>query len=245
MPGGICLLKQIAKRAIHSLGYDLKRFSPSSSEAARFGAMLSAHQVNLVFDVGANTGQFGRSLRDLGYRGRIVSFEPQSGAWNSLRDSIETDPLWEIAPRGAIGAEDGEIEFHIAGNSVSSSALKMLDSHLKIAPESAYVRSERVPLRRLDTIGASYIRPDSILFIKIDTQGFEHMVLEGAKGLLDKTAGLHLELLFVPLYEGQQIYDGLIAESKSLGFEMWGFSPGIADPQNGRLLWGDGIFFRS
>jgi FkbM family methyltransferase len=207
-------------------------------------ATLSAHRVNLIFDIGANTGEFGRSLRGWGYHERIVSFEPLSSAWEGLRDAAQGDPLWDVAPRAAIGAEDGEIDFHIAGNSYSSSALKMLDAHVTIAPESAYIGSESVPLRRLDTVGGSYLQPDSVLFIKADVQGFEGDVLKGAGELLKRAVGLHLELSLVPLYEGQCKYDEMIAELKRNGFEMWGVGPELVDPQSGRLLQINATFFR-
>src|SRR5215469_8348152 len=151
------IIKSFAKHTLHSFGYDLKRFTPVRSEEFRMARMLEAQGVNLVFDVGANTGQFAQSLRELGYRGRIVSFEPQSEAREQLQHVAGGDPQWEIAPQLAIGAEDGEIEFHVAGNSISSSALPMLESHLRLGPDSKYVRTESVPLRRLDTIGLSYL----------------------------------------------------------------------------------------
>ena len=91
------------------------------------GSMLKAHEVNLVFDIGANAGQFAQSLRELGYRGRIVSFEPQSEAREQLERAASVDPLWEVAPKAAIGPEDGEIELNLAANSISSSLLPMLN----------------------------------------------------------------------------------------------------------------------
>jgi hypothetical protein len=133
---------------------------------------------------------------------------------------------------------------HVAGNSVSSSALKMLDAHLKAAPQSAYVRNEPVPLRRLDTIGADFVHPDSILFLKIDTQGFETQVLQGAPISLQKAVGLHVELSLLPLYDGQCLYDEMIARLKALGFDLWDILPGFTDPRSGRLLQADATFFR-
>jgi FkbM family methyltransferase len=41
--------------------------------------------INLVLDVGANVGQFGLSLRNRGYAGQIMSFEPVSDAFNELK----------------------------------------------------------------------------------------------------------------------------------------------------------------
>jgi len=234
----------MVKRTIRRFGFDLRRYKPASSEGARFTATLSAHKVNLVFDVGANIGQFARSLRDLGYSGRIVSFEPLSAARKQLLETSRADPLWEVAPRAAIGAADGETEIHVAGNSVSSSVLNMLDAHVKAAPESAYVSREQMPLRRLDSIGADYIRADSVLFIKVDTQGFEAQVLKGASDLLQKVVGLRMELSLIPLYEGQCTYDEMVGQLKALGFEMWDIAPAFTDPQSGRLLQVDATFFR-
>lgn len=239
------MIKTLLKRGIRSFGFDLRRYDPATSEGARFIGALSAHKVNLVFDVGANIGQSGLSLRDLGYRGRIVSFEPLQAAWNQLAEARRKDSLWEVADRAAIGDEDGELEINVSGNSVSSSVLKMQKAHVNAAPAAAYIGREKVPIRRLDTIGTGYLHVDSILFIKIDTQGYEAQVLRGASDLLQKAVGLHLELSFIPLYEEQCTYDVLINQLKVLGFEMWDIVPNFIDAQSGRLLQADATFFRS
>jgi FkbM family methyltransferase len=239
------MLKSMVRRAFRSVGLDLRRYRPFHSEEARLVAMLSAHGVNLVFDVGANTGQFGQWLRNAGYKGRIVSFEPLSAEWNALKKTSRADALWEVAPRGAIGAAEGEIDIHIAGNSASSSALNMLQTLVEVAPETAYIGEERAPLRRLDSVGGGYVAPDSVLLIKIDTQGFESEVLKGAPELLKRAVGLHLELTFVPLYAKQPLFEEMVAEIKALGFTPWDFSPAFVDPKTGRMLQTDATFFRA
>ena len=93
--------------------------------------MLRTHNVNLIFDVGANAGQFGVLLREIGFDGKIVSFEPLSDARESLQNISRNDPMWQIALQTAIGEENGEIEIQIAGNSQSSSVLDMLDTHVR------------------------------------------------------------------------------------------------------------------
>ena len=238
------MLKSLVKRAIRRLGFDLRRYHPASSEAAQIMAMLSVHGVNLVFDVGANIGQFGRSLRDASYSGRIVSFEPLSAAWKQLVATGRNDSMWEIAPRAAIGSDNGEIEIHIASNSASSSILDMLDSHVNAAPESRYIGSEKVPLRRLDSIGLNYLHPDSVAFLKIDTQGYEDRVLRGATDLFKRLVGLQLEMSLVPLYEEQLLFDDLREQLQAKGYALWGISPAFVDPNNGRLLQVDATFFR-
>ncbi|WP_410175184.1 FkbM family methyltransferase, partial [Nodularia spumigena] len=108
--------------------------------------------VDLVFDIGANTGQFATELRSIGYKGRIVSFEPLSDAHKKLNQEAARVSQWQVHPRIAIGDFNGEIEINIAGNSVSSSVLPMLEAHATAAVKSAYISTEKVAIARLDSI---------------------------------------------------------------------------------------------
>lgn len=238
------LFERLIRTTANRLGIDIHRHRPETSEFGRLTAMLANHGVDLVFDVGANIGQFSQSLRKAGYRGRLVSFEPLSIAHAQLLRVSQGDARWEIAPPLAIGEHEGEIDINIAGNSFSSSALEMLDSHGKAAPGSAYVGSERVRLSRLDTLAPDYLQPDTVPFIKIDTQGYEDKVLNGATDLLGRVSGLQLELSFVPLYDGQTLFDALVERLRAQGFSIWAIWPGLCDPRSGRMLQVDAIFFR-
>jgi FkbM family methyltransferase len=238
------MIERFIKRSVRRFGLDVKRYHEHTCHEARMRLMLSAHRVNLVLDVGANAGQYGQSLREIGYAGRIVSFEPLPGPWKELKARSERDPLWEVAPRAAIGDREGETEFHVAANSESSSVLPMLDAHLEAAPGSGYIDSLLVPLRRLDSSAAEFLTEDSVLFIKIDTQGFESQVLDGAGVLLKRAVGLQLELTLTPLYESQCLYDDLIRRMKTLGFEVWDIASVFVDARTGRLLAMDVTFFR-
>jgi hypothetical protein len=111
------MIKKTIKKLSRSLGVDLKRYNVQTSEAAKMQRLLAYNNIDLVFDVGANIGQYAKLLRELGYSGRIVSFEPLSSAYSRLKAVSEKDPLWEIAPQAAIGNQEGEIIINIAGNS--------------------------------------------------------------------------------------------------------------------------------
>jgi FkbM family methyltransferase len=207
--------------------------------------MLAIHGVNLVLDVGANTGQFGKLLRGAGYKGSIVSFEPLSTARKQLAAAARNDRRWEVAEQMAIGDEETQIELHIAGNSVSSSLLSMLPAHADAAPASAYVGSETVRVRKLDGAAANYLSGHSVVFLKIDTQGYEDRVLRGASAVLQRTTGLQMELSLVPLYEDQRSSEDMLVEMRAMGFELWALSPAFIDPRTGRMLQVDATFFRS
>jgi FkbM family methyltransferase len=238
-------VKEVLRSTLHSLGLDVRRRSFATSPDDQFRRMLQQHGINLVLDIGANEGQYSAELRKrLGYRGRIVSFEPLRSAHESLLRAAAGDPAWEVAPRAAIGAGAGFITLHVAGNSQSSSVLPMLDTHCEAAPESRYMRDEKVPLMPLDVAAQPYLREDSRLLLKIDTQGYEAEVLHGGPSMLGRALGVQMEMSLLPLYEGQHLMRDLWSTLEESGFELWTLSPVFVDSRSGRLLQVDAVFFR-
>ena len=197
-----------------------------------------------MYDIGANEGQYSMQLRKSGYDGKIISFEPLSSAYNKLLLNSKNDSNWKVAPQVAIGDIEGQIEIHISQNSVSSSILNMLDKHSSVAPESVYIGKETVKVNTLDNFNKEYISDNTRLFIKIDTQGFEDKVLNGATEILKKAIGLQLELSTVPLYQGQALYDKLINLVIEQGFELWSIHPAFVDLKSGRVLQIDATFLK-
>jgi FkbM family methyltransferase len=238
------MIKQELKRFLRRLGYDVARHSIQTSPEAQLQRILQAQRVDLVLDVGANEGQYAKSLRNNGYVSRIVSFEPLGTAHAKLVEAGRGDPLWEIAERTAIGDADGSVDIHVAANSVSSSVREMLPEHLRAAPESLYVSQEKVPVARLDRAAEPYMRPRDVLLLKIDTQGYEEQVLAGAARTLERAGALQVELSLVPLYEGQMLFLPMIERLEQLGFGLHALLPGFVDPQSGRTLQVDGVFVR-
>lgn len=238
-------IEKLIRRAANRFGIDIRRHHPRTTSTGRLCQMLAHQGVNLVIDVGANVGQFARSLRESGYVDKIVSFEPLEAAHAELLRNSRNDCNWQIAPPVAVGDHDGEITINVSGNSVSSSLLNMLDTHANAAPGSAYTGVQRTRLSRLDTITSEYLQPGMVPFLKIDTQGYEDRVLDGASELLDLAQGLQLELSFVPLYQGQKLFDELVERLRLHGFCIWAIWPGFNDPSTGRMLQVDVTFFRN
>ena len=236
--------KRLVKSVIHSTGFDLHRLSPDSNSSFQLLKGLDRFDVDLVLDVGANAGQFSSELRSVGYKGGLVSFEPLSVAHHTLSAAARRDANWVVHPRGAIGDQDGEIEIHIAGNSVSSSLLPMMEAHSSAAAGSAYVGVEKTRISRLDSVGPTYIAKCHRPFLKIDTQGYEWQVLDGARETLSRMQGVLCELSLVPLYDGQRLWMDISQRLEREGFTLWSIQPGFTDPRDGRTLQVDAIFFR-
>lgn len=240
---------KLAKKMIKSVlrnafGIEVHRFTPDRSRTAQIASSLKEFSIDLVLDVGANEGQFASAVRSAGYAGDIVSFEPLSNAHSALQQANKGDAKWTVFSRCALGAQNGEVEINIAGNSMSSSLLPMLESHILAAPHAAYVGRESVPLLTLDSVAAEYVATCKNPFLKMDTQGFEWEVLDGAENVLPHIRGILLELSLIPLYEGQHLWQEMIGRLEKEGFSLWALQPAFVDPRNGRTLQVDGLFIR-
>lgn len=237
--------KKLAKTAFRRAGLDVRHHHPATDPLHLRSQAFASFGIDVVFDIGANTGQFGQELRDCGYTGRIISFEPLSSAHAQLSQAAHNDPAWTVAPRSAVGDQVGTIEINISGNSVSSSILPMKDLHTSASATSAYRGREETAITTVDAVAGDYLRESDTLLLKIDTQGFEWQVLDGAAATLKRTKAVLCELSLVPLYEGQRLWGDLMARLEAEGFTFWSMERGFTDPRNGRLLQVDGLFVRA
>jgi FkbM family methyltransferase len=238
------LLEQ-ARLIARSVPSEALRFYSERNWKRQFVKQLTAHQVNVVFDVGANSGQYTAGLRKAGYKGRIISFEPLLQPFSVLESKASMDPFWDCR-KCALGDVDGSISVNIAGNAgQSSSVLPMLKSHQDAYPPANYIGTEVTRIYRLDSVAPEILRPTDVAFLKIDVQGFEKQVLDGGRSTLDhRCVGMQLELSFLPLYEGSMLIPEALDLAYSMGFTLTGLLPCFTDPRNGQMLQADGIFFR-
>jgi FkbM family methyltransferase len=204
---------------------------------------LASLGVDLVLDVGASTGNYGRTIRAGGYTGRICSFEPLSAAFGNLEKLAAQDADWSCL-RMALGALPGRAEINVAGNSDSSSLLEMGERHARSDPASAYIGTETIELGTVDQIWDSVARDGEVVFLKLDVQGFELEALRGAERSLPRLAGVQAELSLVPLYEGAPSWTEVIAHLQKRRFHPERLEPAFVDPRTGEILQIDAIFTR-
>jgi FkbM family methyltransferase len=229
---------------LRRVSLDVVKFDSGTHPLARRMRLFEAHGIELVLDVGANVGQYASELRDLGYRGAIVSYEPLSSAFRQLEQRARGDRQWRVINAG-LGSTAGTATIHIAGNSQSSSLLPMLESHVRAAPSSAYVGTEQVTIQTLAQALTDNTAASRPTLVKIDAQGYEQKILESAGALLGSVVGVQLEMSLTPLYEGELLMAPMIEYLAGRGLALMSIEPGYADPESGRLLQADGVFFRS
>ena len=216
-----------------------------SKETRALVRILDHHGIGAVLDVGANVGQYATRLRQGGWAGRIVSFEPLPEAHATLEKAAASDTQWEVAPRMALGASGGTVSLNVSAESDMSSSLPFLPEMADLLDSAAYTGTVTAPMARLDDVFGTYAGNTERVLLKIDTQGTEAAVLEGASGILDRIYGIQLELSIVPVYLGERTYLDMIAALDKLGFHPALFIPGYFNHRSARLISMDGIFIRN
>jgi FkbM family methyltransferase len=205
--------------------------------------LLRHFNINKIFDVGANKGQYAILMRQIGFKGAVVSFEPVLEAHSELKKNARHDKDW-LTSNIALGDFDGKALINVSANSYSSSILNMLSAHVENAPNSVFIRKEEVKINKIDSIIGQYYKENDNIFLKIDTQGYEKNVIDGARESIQKIKGIQIEMSLVPLYEREPFFIDMIEYMKSRGFNLYSIENGFFDSKYGRLLQVDGIFFR-
>ncbi|HVD98321.1 MAG TPA: FkbM family methyltransferase [Cytophagaceae bacterium] len=236
---------RIFRKVTRGFGLLIRKYDASTNEDARLLKLLEHYKIDYVLDIGANVGQYAMALIDQGFKKNIISFEPLENEYKQLLKESKNHPNWTIYEKCALGGTESEMTINISKNSYSSSLLPMLDSHKKSAPDSAYVRTEKIKVYRLDDVIKKLNIPTQNLFMKLDVQGFEHEVLEGAQETLKTCKGVQIEVSLVPLYEGTKYYfDDYLTYFKEKGFELIAIHPVFTDKNTGQVLQCDLTYFR-
>lgn len=242
-------LKKSVNRVLASAGYELVPNWMADQVPLRdhLRRIFARYDVTCVIDVGANIGQYGSFLRKrVGYTGEIVSFEPVSATFEKLAAATRGDPKWQ-PHQLALGAERTSMSINVTSGSVHSSFLRPDEAAVERTGlenqrlNSRVVRTEQVEVRTLDDVVGGI--DSKSIYLKMDTQGYDRQVLEGARHCVDRLAGLQTEAAMQTLYVGATGYQEMTAFVTSLGFRLSGFFPVNHDADLG-LIECDMVFVR-
>jgi len=222
------LLKGLLKRTLAKFGFYVGRFPQASTLDRHLLHLFSVLRINCVLDVGAHYGEFGTLLRELGYQGRIVSFEPVPENFSALTQCGSNDKGWLVYPF-ALGAQESSASMRVTGSShFCSFCPPSTYGEEQFGDKMKITRDQLVTVRRLDTLFdecvAGIAAPQ--VFLKMDTQGFDLEVIKGAGDKLNQIQAIQTELSAKPIYDqmGTALADG-IAALQQHGFDLTGFFP--------------------
>ena len=245
------IIKKLIKKFIKNLGYDIIKLNPyftfypkENTDNGILQKVLKELNIELLFDIGANNGDWAMDIKKNGYSGQIFSFEPQTESFKILEDLSSNDSRWESFNYG-LGDSDSEEFINISKNLVSSSCLPILDKHTEAETDSRYHKKELIKIKKIDSLFHNLVTSEKKVFMKIDTQGYEFKVLEGAKRIINRVSGLIIEMSFTELYKGEVKFSKMKKYLEGLGFLLVHIQDGFKDSNTGELLQVDAIFKRN
>ena len=234
---------KLHNKIAHLFGYELirKRKLGHLIAASHLEIMLRALEINCVIDAGANRGDYGALLRDIGYTGLIISFEPVNAICDGLRSRAARDEQWHVY-QYALGSADERKAINVtSATGFTSFHRANAYGHRRFGNKQVDIaRQEDVEVRRLDglfeTLGLSHDTSSLRIFLKMDTQGYDLEVFKGAGGVLDYVHGLQSELSVRHIYEGMPDYIDALTEFREKGFEVTGMYPVSRDHESGVVI---------
>jgi FkbM family methyltransferase len=188
--------------------------------------------IQCVFDVGANRGQYRRLLREcVGFRGLIVSFEPLSESVRAMREQAKDDARWVIREH-ALGSDDVRREINVMKLDLLSSFLEPDHSLVSSFNDLNIVaRRESVVVRRLDSVIGELEKRHRVrnIYLKLDTQGSDLEVIRGAAATLPMVSALQTELSVRPIYKNSPPYRAVLQELAEQHFDITAMFPVTRD----------------
>ena len=182
--------------------------TPDHPQLAEIGFLRAYLRPGDTFvDVGANVGRYTiAAARYVGPDGRVISFEPHPVVYRYMVENVELNELANVSPENcAVGAEDGEVLLSDAPNHDTNS----------VSTNGAGVP---VRVRRMDDVVPA---GTEVRLLKIDAEGYEKLVLEGAPATLENTECVYIE---VGHHHAARFGYGpeVLAETlTAAGFELW------------------------
>lgn len=220
-------ITDLVKRGVRAFGFEVVTFPPVDSLGAHLVVLFTQLEINSVFDVGAHVGEYGVFLRGIGYKGHIISFEPVRANFAALERRCAHDPKWSALPF-ALRNWQGPMEINVTHSTEFSSVLVSNDfSRHQFGRRGEVERVEVVEVTRLESVFRECVAPieDPRVYLKMDTQGCDLEVLEGAGMYLDHILALQSELSVIPVYAHMTGYVESISRMNHMGFELTGLFP--------------------
>ncbi len=190
--------------------------------------LLPFFEVDCVFDIGANNGQYAQMLRHhVGYQGRIISFEPIPKAAEKIRVLAKNDPLWSVEQL-ALSDKSGTTVFNVM-QSDQFSSLGTPNHNETDLFKNANTLQEQITVQT-ETLEDAYQRLHKIHyfrrpFLKMDTQGFDVPITKSGQSIIHHFVGLQSELAIKKLYHESIDFREAISFYESLGFTLGSLVP--------------------
>lgn len=236
------LVKAFVKNIFNKAGFEIIPIKKSPKHN-----LLGLHNfpIRSIIDVGANSGQFAKTITAFFPEANIYCIEPLPDVFHQLSSWARRQNGKVKTFNFALGDIQGisEMMFHV-DHSYSSSLLRTTDHARSIFPQIQHQSTILVKVTTLDSFVDDLPRTlDGDILIKLDVQGFEDRVIRGGMETFRKARACILEINLDQLYENQAGFIGLANLLHGLGYRYVG-NLDQTFGGDGHVIFIDSVFIR-
>lgn len=218
-------MKQLIKKIFNLIGFEVisSKYIVQPPDAFEDQKKILASQKSVtIFDVGAHHGQTALAYNKLFDTPQIFSFEPFGESFTTLTNTVKSfDNIKTF--NTALSNITGEVEFHSNQSSATNSILPTHKEGASIWDVDLLdtIHKIKVPVTTVDAFIETHHIPQ-VDVLKIDTQGTEYLVIEGALQSIKagKIKMIYMEILTLPTYENQKKFDEILLLLRTNGFAL-------------------------
>ena len=238
-------MKEVLKKLFLKIGYKIVNINSTERDAFKDQVKLAGNNSIIIFDVGACTGSVSSQYNTLFKKTVIYSFEPYFPSFEILKKAMSRFNNVKVF-NIALSDKTGQSAFHVNKSFATNSILETHADSGKNWDNEALNTIEEIKIDTItldDFIDQNQI--DKIDILKLDTQGTEYQILEGASKSIEqnKIPLIYLEIITMPTYQQQKSFDEILLLLRNKGFSLYNLY-NYSYTKLGELRQVDAIFIR-
>ncbi|GAB4461333.1 MAG: FkbM family methyltransferase [Bacteroidales bacterium] len=217
------MIKKLVKNILHRFGKDIVPYDEYEKklEPVKFN-WLKSFNINTIIDIGASDGGYAKKIRAIFPDARIFSFEVINDSYIKLKERFKDDSKFQ-AFNICLSNYNGHCDFFVNEYKGSSSMLNMSRLHKEAYLFTQKYQPIQVECKTLDSfIEQNKVEVEENILLKLDVQGAEWIVLEGAHDILKRVKVIFMEVSFNTLYENSVLFSDTVIKMNQLGFNVIG-----------------------
>lgn len=218
-------MRQLIQNVLRGCGYELRRVEDRRTTSPPplpdlWPWIRQSQQIRTIIDIGANTGDFAAFLFSYFKPQALFAVEPLPSCLPALQEKAAGVKNFHIF-NVALSDHEGQEHFYENSYAPSSSLLRVSNISQREFPQTTGETPTVVPVATLDSL----LNPADLehdVFIKIDVQGVEDRVIRGGSKVFAAARSVLVEMSFVPMYDGQSLFEEVHELLVELGFRFAG-----------------------